>query len=55
MQISGYYNLYWRESKGEDLTVKEVIYFFFEFFVRIDVLLFHALAILFYKVDGWDI
>ena len=33
--------------EGEDLTVEEVIYFVFEFFERIDILLFHTLAILF--------
>ena len=35
------------QSEGVDLTVKEVIYFVFDFVERIDVLLFHALAILF--------
>ena len=34
-QISGYLNLYWRESEGEGLTVKDIIYFVFEFFERI--------------------
>ena len=41
------FNLCLRESGGEDLTVEEVIYFVFEFFERIDILLFHTLAILF--------
>ena len=34
-QISGYLNLYWRESEGEGLAVKGIIYFVFEFFERI--------------------
>ena len=33
--------------EGADLTVEDVNYFVFEFFERIDVLLFHTLAILF--------
>ena len=47
--------LHWRESKGEDLTLKKVIFFVFEFFEWINVLRFHALAILFWEVDKWDI
>ena len=35
------------QSEGEDLTVKEVIYFVFDFVERIDVLLFQSLAIFF--------
>ena len=35
-----------KRSEAEDLTVEEVIYFVFEFFERVDVLLFHVLAIL---------
>ena len=35
-----------KESE-EDLTVKEVMYFVFELFERIDVPLFHGLPILF--------
>ena len=53
--ISGYYKLLWRESEREDLTVEEVIHFVLEFFERIDVLFFHALAILLRKVHEWDI
>ena len=38
-----------KNLKGKTGTVEEVIYFVFEFFERIVVLLFHALAILIYK------
>ena len=36
-----------KRIEGGDLKVEEVIYFVFEIFERIDVLLFHELAILF--------
>ena len=44
-----------KNLKGKTGTVEEVIYFVFEFFERIVVLLFHALAILIYKEGKWDI
>ena len=37
----------YNEENLKEFTVKEVIYFVFQFFEQIEVLFFHALAVLF--------